>query len=103
MTPEERALIDEWMAERSITDLASLVGYLNGEVSEALLDFECDGLHSEDLYEGEALTAALALAIEDGADDIAREAKADTLWLHAPLVAGRLLQHPAVRRAFGGS
>jgi len=100
MTDTERAAIDAWMAERSIDSLESLIGYINSEVSDGLDSVECGSLHAEAVYESENLKAGLAQAIEDAADDIGREAKDGTLWLHSLPIARRLLEHPRVAAAF---
>lgn len=106
MNDTERAAIDAWMAERDIKSLAELESHIANLGDERFEDGlstvpECDAAHAEDVYEDEALAAGLAQAIEDAADDITREAKDGTLWLHSLPIARRLLEHPRVAAAFG--
>lgn len=105
MNDTERAAIDAWMAERDITSLADLLGYITDREDEK---FEAgredafeDIANPQAVYESEALAAALAQSIEDRADEIAADVKAGTLWLHSLPIARRLLEHPRVAAAFG--
>lgn len=97
ITADEREAMDAWFAEKGINSLAGLTAYIGSEVSQGILDDReevGDTLDEDEV--ADKLLAALASALEDAADDIAAESKADTLWLHSLAIANRLLDHPKV-------
>lgn len=105
MDETERAAIDKWMSERDITsyrEFISTIDAIGDERYEDGLDsVECDELHAEDVAQDDRLVAAMAEAIKDLANDIARESENDTLWLHGDQIARRILDHREVARVFG--
>lgn len=75
--------VDDWMKLHDISSFDEFQMYLAEESvgarehgSETVLD---------------RMGKALAVAIEEHADDICAESKANALWLHAPTIAGKLI------------